>query len=86
MALKSGSSHAFSTLLLTILAAVFVQYLKEVMFFHYLFRINEVVSVYVASFLSYFFSVSIPALMIEYLFFAFFLSFLWGVVYHYSRS
>jgi len=85
MALKAGASHAFSTLLLTLLAAILIQYLKEIRFFEFIFRINEFNANLIAPNLSTFFNIEVPVVLIEYLSFAFILSFIWGLIYHYAR-
>lgn len=84
MALKSGASHAFSTLIFTLLAAVLVQYLHRNDVFTFLFGLfgllAEQLSVIIAVS-----GYSVEPLLIEYILFASIFSFIWGVVYHFVR-
>lgn len=86
MALKSGASHAFFTLLLTLVGAVLVQYLKHVSFFEHFFRFNEWMAVLLANSINLIALVQVPVELLEYVTIAFFLSFLWGVGYHLARA
>jgi hypothetical protein len=86
MALKSGASHAFSTLILTMVGALLVQYLKHVSFFEYLFKINESIAIFLANGINMLALVYVPTELLEYVTIAFFLSFLWGVGYHLARA
>ena len=85
MALKTGTSHALSTLLLTLSAAIAVQYLKHVKFFDSLFIVNESLAQQISYFIKLFILMEVASEWIEYALFAFLLSFLWCIAYHYSR-
>ncbi len=85
MAIKSGSSHALSTLIMTISGAILIQYLKEVRFFESLFWLIRFVSDYIQFWISMMFSVIIPLEYLDFITIAGLLSFLWGVSYHYLR-
>lgn len=86
MALKSGASHAFSTLILTLLGAVLVQYLKYVSFFEYLFKVNESLATFLAHSFNLLALVHLPVKLFEYILIAFILSFIWGIAFHFIRS
>ena len=85
MALKSGSSHALSTLIMTISGAILIQYLKEARFFDGLFTVIRFISDYLQFWITILFSVFIPVEFIDFITIAVLLSFLWGVSYHYVR-
>lgn len=86
MALKSGASHAFSTLILTLIGAILVQYLKYVSFFEYLFKINESLAAFFAHSFNLFALVHLPVELFEYILIAFILSFIWGIAFRFIRS
>lgn len=85
MALKTGSSHAISTLVLTLAAAIAVQYLKHVSFFDSVFALNAVIAQKLSFFIKLLIITEVPTEMIEYTLVAFLLSFVWGIAYHHSR-
>ena len=85
MALKSGSSHAMATLIMTISGAILIQYLKEVLFFESLFWLIRSVSDYIQFWISMLLNVIIPVEYLDFITLAGLLSFLWGVSYHYIR-
>jgi len=85
MALKTGSSHAISTLFLTLTAAIAVQYLKHVAFFDSVFALNAAIAQKLSFFIKLLIITEVPSEMIEYTLVAFLLSFVWGIAYHHSR-
>ena len=85
MALKSGASHAFSTLVFTLMAAVLVQYLHRNYVFTTLFEMIGFLSNQLAALIEAT-GYCIEPLLIEYVLFASIFSFIWGVVYHFFRS
>lgn len=85
MAVKTGTSHAASTLVMTLISVIMVQYLKQVRFFESIFELNEYLARQFAAGLHLLAMVYIPVQIVEFLIIAFVLSFFWGIAYHFSR-
>ena len=86
MAYKSGSSHALSTLLLTLAGATLVKYLSHVQLFDWLFGYLSRLAGLIADLFHLLLMVELPTEFIEYVLLGSMLSFVWGVVYHIKRA
>lgn len=84
MALKSGASHAFSTLIFTLMAAILVQYLHRNDAFTFLFGLFGFFAEQLAALISVS-GYTVEPLLIEYVLFASIFSFIWGMAYHIVR-
>ena len=85
MAVKSGTSHALSTFLLTISSAILVQYLKETAFFETVFKINGYIADFIRFWIALITPFDVPLQYLEFTTIAVMLSFFWGMSYHYLR-
>ncbi|MEP2445765.1 MAG: hypothetical protein ABJI69_00945 [Balneola sp.] len=89
MAVKSGTSHAISTFLLTMISGILVYQYHE-LFYYSMDRFPLINFVHKSALkIQYLFTISgydIDSGVIETVFVASILSFFWGVVYHYSRK
>lgn len=85
MAIKTGFSHSMATLLLTILSALLIYFLRDVGIFERIFDYLTGVSYRVSIWFERIFHVSISYEIFPIIFVAAVLAFLWGVIYHISR-
>ncbi len=86
MAIKTGFSHSLATLLLTIVSALLIYFLKDVGVFSQIFSFLLDISFRLSVWIERTQGVSINYELIPVVIVAGILAFIWGVIYHISRK
>ena len=86
MAMKSGISHSLATLVLTLLSALLLGYLKHIGVFEGFFDFLTAGSLKFSMWLESSFDIVVNHEMIVPVVVASVLAFVWGIVYHFARS
>jgi len=86
MALKAGFSHSLATLILTLLSALLLGYLKHIGVFEKFFDFLTARSLTFSLWLERSFNIVVNHEMIVPIVVASVLAFVWGIVYHITRS
>ena len=86
MALKTGASHSLATLLLTLISALLVHFLRHVGVFENFFNFLLGVSQNFSEWLSNSMGIQITYELFPTLFVAAILAFAWGIVFHIARK
>ena len=86
MALKTGSSHALATLLLTLISALLIYFLKDVGVFEIIFEYILAQSYSFSMWLGNNFNIQIHHEIFPIALVAALLAFVWGFFYHISRK
>lgn len=86
MALKTGASHSLATLLLTLISALLVHFLRHAGVFENFFNFLQGVSLKFSEWLSNSMEVHITYELFPTIFVATILAFAWGIVFHFARK
>jgi hypothetical protein len=86
MAIKTGFSHSLATLLLTLIGALLIHFLRHVGIFERLFDFLLLTSLQFSSWLSTSFNIEISHELFPVVFVAAVLAFIWGIIFHLSRQ
>jgi hypothetical protein len=86
MALKTGTSHSLATLLLTLISALLIHFLRHVGFFEGIFEWLLKVSYSFSQWLEQSLSISITHELFPIVFVASMLAFVWGIIFHIARK
>jgi len=86
MPLKTGSSHALATLLLTVISAILIEFLRELGYISLIIRYLDGVAGYLAHTISSSFNVPISGQFFTIVLTSSVLAFIWGMVFHVSRG
>ncbi len=86
MALKTGASHSLATLLLTLISALLIHFLRHVGVFENFFDYLLDVSLKFSEWLNRSMSINITYELFPTLFVAAILAFAWGIVFHFARK
>jgi len=86
MAVKSGASHSLATLLLAIISALLIHYLKHVGIFENIFGSLHKLSFRFSAWLNKSFNIEITHELFPIIFVAALLAFVWGVIFHLTRD
>jgi len=80
---KSGTSHAFASIVTMVVGAAITEYLKK--YFPSIFKVLEDVARYISTFLFNIAHINIPPVYFTPFFVIFILAFIWGILYHLFR-
>jgi len=86
MALKTGASHSLATLLLTLISALLIHFLRHVGVFENFFDYLLDLSLKFSEWLNRSMSINITYEIFPTLFVAAILAFAWGIVFHFARK
>ena len=86
MAVKTGTSHALATLLLTLLSALLIHFLRDVGVFEKIFNFLLQISYNFSQWLENSTNITVSHEIIPVLFVATVLAFVWGMVFHLIRK
>jgi hypothetical protein len=86
MPLKTGSSHALATLILTVISAILIEFLRELGFISVVISYLDGVAGYLSNSISNTFNVPISGHFFSIVLTSSILAFVWGMVFHVSRG
>lgn len=86
MAIKTGFSHSLATLLLTLIGALLIHFLRHVGIFEKIFDFLLLASLQFSTWLSASFKIEISYELFPVVFVAAVLAFIWGIIFHLSRQ
>lgn len=86
MAVKTGVSHLLATLLLTLISALLIHFLRHVGFFESVFDYMLKLSLQFSDWLEKSMNISIAHEIFPTVFVAAILAFAWGIIFHISRK
>lgn len=85
MAIKNGVSHSFATLLLTLISALLIGYLKYIGMFEVIFDYMDLIFFNFSNWLAKFFDIEISYEIFIPVFVASVLASIWGIIFHIAR-
>jgi len=86
MAIKTGTSHSLATLLLTLISALLIHFLRHVGIFENIFDYMLKISFNFSLWLEKSLNIGITHELFPTLFVATVLAFIWGIIFHVSRK